>query len=392
MTKKKRILITILALIGLALSVELCFVYYNANFAVNAKPSICAINDMFDCDGVAKTSYSQVFGIPLSIWGIILYLLFLFMTYVDKIPFFKNIFKNPSSYIYIIGIISFTLSMILGCISIFKIDSVCIFCFMTYFINLLIALSAKNWGSGVFFELKTSFKDFIDAIKVPRYAFWLVMVMLLGASVLVYTSLSNILTPQIAKQNEMKKYFNLYDTMAQDNELGSKDADIVIHEYVDFNCHGCFLANLYSHRIVEEFENIKFIQHTLPLQKSCNKYMSHEGHDNSCIKASYALAAKKQNKYWQMADILFSEDVETEKEIIEEARLLDIDIKKLKEDAHGQEVKDEINSVVEDAKVNDITGTPTFVFGMKKFVGINSFPEYRQQIINLGGREKQNHG
>ena len=71
---------------------------------------------------------------------------------------------------------------------------------------------------------------------------------------------------------------------------------------------------------------------------------------------------------------------------------MDIDIKKLKEDAHGQEVKDEINSVVEDAKVNDITGTPTFVFGMKKFVGINSFPEYRQQIINLGGREKQNHG
>ena len=55
MTKAKRIIITILILIGLALAVELCVVYYNSNFALDAKPSICAINLSLDCDSVRKT-------------------------------------------------------------------------------------------------------------------------------------------------------------------------------------------------------------------------------------------------------------------------------------------------------------------------------------------------
>ena len=90
MNKTQRISTTLLSLIGLALSIELCIVFYNANFAQNAAPSICAINEMFDCDSVAKTSYSQFLGIPLALWGVCLYLFFLFMTYVDKIQNIKN--------------------------------------------------------------------------------------------------------------------------------------------------------------------------------------------------------------------------------------------------------------------------------------------------------------
>ncbi len=388
MTKTKRILLTILPLIGLALSIELCFVYYNANFAQNAHPSICAINEAMDCDGVAKTSFSQFFGVPLSLWGIILYLFFLFMTYVEKIPFFNKIFKNPTSYIFVIGIISFVLSMILGCISIFKINSICIFCFMTYLLDLIIALTAKNWGKGALYEIKNSFNDFIEAIKVPKNAILLAITVIIAASVLVYTSISNVLAPQLAKQKELKQYFNIYTGLADGNELGPKNADVVIHEYVDFNCSGCFLANLYTHRITDEFENVKFIQHNLPLQKACNPNMQFEGHENSCLKTSYALAAKKQNMYWQMADILFLEKVNTEKEIIEEARLLDFDIKKLKEDANSEEIKKEIKESVEEASRNNVDGTPSFISGMKLKTGVKTYPEFKQYIIEQGGIEK----
>ena len=70
----KRITITLLSLLGLALAIELCIVYYNANFAIDAQPSICAINESMDCDSVAKTAYSQFLGVPLSLWGVCLYL------------------------------------------------------------------------------------------------------------------------------------------------------------------------------------------------------------------------------------------------------------------------------------------------------------------------------
>ena len=105
MNKAKRITLTLLSLIGLALSIELCVVYFNANFITDAVPSVCAINEAVDCDSVAKTQYSQFLGVPLSLWGILLYLFFLFMTYVDKlqnIKFFSRFLHSAHlSFVYI---------------------------------------------------------------------------------------------------------------------------------------------------------------------------------------------------------------------------------------------------------------------------------------------------
>ncbi len=395
MSKTKRIIITILCLIGLGLTLELCKVFYNANFAINSTPSICAINDAFDCDSVAKTSYSQFLGIPLALWGLIFYLFVLIMTYVHKISEIKlfgfmKVFKNPSSYIYCVALLSFILSMILGCISIFKINSICIFCFMTYFIDLLIAITAKNRGCGMLYELKNSINDFIEAIKVKRYAISFVIVMLCAAGLLTYTSLSNVLAPQMIKKKMILNNFGKYQNYSDGNELGPKDADLVITEYMDFNCGGCFYANIYLHRIVSEFENVKVIQYNLPLDSVCNHNVKEGGgHKNSCLKSRYALAAKRQNKYWNMSDALFSQGPETEKEIIDEARLLDFDIKKLKEDANSEEVKQEISDMIKDADSKNITGTPTLFIGMKMQLGIPSYPEFKKMIIDNGGREKK---
>jgi hypothetical protein len=347
-----------------------------------------------DCDGVAKTSYSQFFGVPLALWGVILYLFFLFMTYVDKIKNIKflgflNVFKNPISYIFCFSFISFLISICLGGISVFKINSICIFCFMTYFVDLLIAISSKSKGISFIDEFKITISDFIEAIKVKRYAFWFTLIVLLGVSVLAYTTTTNVLTPQSAKQQLFKKSFDSYKLLTDKNQLGPKDADVIIHEYVDFNCGGCFMANLYLHNIVSEFSNVKVIQHNIPLEKVCNHNMQSEGHKNSCLKTRYALAAAKQNMYWQMADILFEQAPENEKEIIEEARLANFDIKKLQDDANSEEIKQELANSIKEADEKSINGTPTLFIGMKRILGVNSYPELRNMVIEQGGKEKQ---
>lgn len=393
----KRIAITILSLIGLALSIELCIVFYNANFVTDAAPSICAISETMDCDSVARTSYSQFLGVPLSLWGVCLYLFFLFMTYVDKIKNIKflgflNVFKNQTSYIFCIATLSFIISMILGCISVLKINSICIFCFMTYLVDLLIALVSKDWKCGLITEIKTSIADFKEAISVPKYAFWFTLIVLLAAAILTYTSVSNIMSPQMIKKSLWEKTFKNYDKITNGKIMGPQDAEITIHEYIDFNCPGCFYANLYLHRIVDEFENVKVEQHILPLAQACNHNMQHEGHATSCLKAQYAIAASKQNRYWEMSDYLFLEAPDSEKQILEVARLLNFDIKKLKEDANSEEIKKEIENGVLDADSKEIVGTPTLFIGMRKEVGVGSYPELKQIIIQEGGKEKEIHG
>ena len=148
MKLSKRIALTILALLGFVTSIKLSMIYMDVNFNPYALSSFCSINDYIDCDGVAKTSHSQFFGIPLAFWGLFLYFIFLFFTFVDKIKKirflkFLEVFEHPESYICALGLISFLISMSLACLSIFEIQKICILCFFTYLLNLLIAIVAK---------------------------------------------------------------------------------------------------------------------------------------------------------------------------------------------------------------------------------------------------------
>ena len=90
-----------------------------------------------------------------------------------------------------------------------------------------------------------------------------------------------------------------------------------------------------------------------------------------------------------MSDLLFITAPETEKEIIEEARLLDFDIKKLKEDANSEIVKEEIKQSIAEADSNEVFGTPTLFVGLKRQTGVNSYPELKQLVIEQGGKLKE---
>ena len=73
MERIKNIFVFLLTIIGIVLSLELCKIYYDANFNPYALSSFCSVNNVIDCDGVAKTSYAQFFGIPLCLWGLFFY-------------------------------------------------------------------------------------------------------------------------------------------------------------------------------------------------------------------------------------------------------------------------------------------------------------------------------
>src|SRR5699024_12381059 len=85
MSSKKRIIIAILCIIGLILSIDLVYIYIKTSFLSGAPKSFCSINSFIDCDGVAQTDKAFFLGVPLAIWGVILYLLFLFFNFVDKL-------------------------------------------------------------------------------------------------------------------------------------------------------------------------------------------------------------------------------------------------------------------------------------------------------------------
>lgn len=393
----KPTIVAILAAIGFCLTVELASVYYNAIFAIDAQPSICAINDFMDCDSVARTNESQFFGIPLAFWGMFWYLFVFLMLKANelknkKLFKFMEVFKNPMDYISVLGLFSFVVSIILLCVSLFEIKKLCVFCAITYVINLAIALVAtRPIKEGSFItSLKQSVTDFLDAIKIKPYAIAFATVVAIGVGILTYTSTSLIFAPHVKYNKQMDFYKNakLENYLISGNHLGNPDAPIKINVYSDFDCPVCKYLHIQLYYLIKEYDNIQFVHKNYPLDKACNKYIPFEAHQNSCMKARYAEAAGLQNKYNDMAARLFKEQPENEEAVLKIAEEINLDIAKLKKDAASPKVKAIIEKDIKDALAIGLGGTPAMIVGTHKKMGLNTMEETHKWLEYNGAKRK----
>lgn len=402
MSLTKRIVLTIIALVGFLTSVKLTMIYWDANFNPYALSSFCSINDLIDCDGVAKTGHSQFLGVPLALWGLFLYFVFLFFTYVDKLKNIEikgfrifayfDVFKNPESYICALGIIAFLISMILAGISVFEIHKLCILCFFTYILNLLIGLIAKPKNQSFVDVFVTSFKDFVEALKVKKYALAFSALVLVAIGFLTYTEISDVMAPQVKLKKEMD-YFSKPSKAGKSitgNILGDKNATLVLHEYTDYQCPFCFVLNTMTLRAAGELSNIKVVHHNLPLDMECNPKLKQQMHEGSCLMAKYAIAAGYQGKYWDMNNMLFDKEFSGEDSILQNAaQIKGLNIEKLKKDAHGPEVAKELQKEIEEATQFGIDGTPAFRINQETRIGIMPYEEFKAKLINAGAKERK---
>lgn len=395
MTLSKRITLTILALLGFITSIKLTIIYFDVNYNPYALSSFCSVNEFVDCDGVAKTVHSQFLGIPLAIWGLFLYFVFLFFTFVDKlknIKFLKflEVFEHQQSYICALGFVAFLISIGLGVLSIFEIHKVCILCFFTYFLNLIIAIVARPSGENFFSVIKVSFLDFVKALKVKSYAIAFVVLVLIAGLFLTYTTVSNVLTPQVKKYRELQEYNKMRNNeyKVSGNVLGDPKATLVVNEYTDYQCPFCFVLNTMLHRAVSELDNVKVVHYNLPLDTECNKYMPGQMHEGSCMLAKYSIAAGKQGKYWDMNTMLFDKEFENEQAILKAASEIGLDASKLKEDAHSKEVADQLASDIDKAKELGIDGTPAIQINMETHIGIEPYEALKARLIKAGAKKR----
>ena len=390
---KKKIFIATVAIIGVLTTIKLAMIYYNANFNPYALSSFCSVNDFIDCDGIAKTTESQFFGVPLAYWGMFLYLFMLFMLCVEKlknIRFLKflEVFKNPLDYIASLGLISFIISMILLCLSLFEIKKLCILCAFTYVLNLIIAIEATDFKNGGFIKsIKQSVLDFIDAIKIKKYLAAFIAVMLAACGFLTYTTISLKFAPQLKRAKDFKEFMVKKNKYAvKGNLLGQEDAKVILYVYSDYQCPICFSHNIMMHKLAKEIKNLKIIHKNLPLDTDCNVYLRGQMHEGACTDAKYAIAAEKQGKFWEMNDILFEKKPKTEDEILKLIENKGFDIEKLKEDANSLETYKELSNQIDDANKRGIHGTPTTMLNEEFHVGIKTYKEYVEQVKNAGAK------
>lgn len=397
----KNIALWILMLTGFSLTIYLAIVYHEANFNQYALPSACAISEFMDCDAVARTTESQFFGVPLAYWGMFLYLFMMMLMCVDrlkKLPGLKflEVFKNKYHYIASLGVISFTISMILLCVSLFGIKKLCIMCAATYIVNLIIGIVAVLGIEGDFVTaIKQSWIDFTDALKPIPYRVAFVVVMICAVAFLSWTYTTAVFSPALKSQRGygefLKSKTNKYAISG--NILGSDAEDaVVLHVYSDYMCPMCSVFNMMVHKLSKDFTNLRIEHHSLPLDTACNKYMTQEFHKGSCTMAKYAEAAHMQGKFWEVNSLFFDKKPASEAEVIRvlEESGFDLDMDKLKKDARSKKVADIINADIDYAVSKNLFGTPTMQMGDDVEMGIpkGGYPEFKKWIIKRGGKTR----
>ncbi len=393
----KKIFIVFIAMIGFLTTIKLAIIYYESNFDPYALPSFCSVSEFIDCDGVAQTTHSQFFGIPLAYWGMFLYMFIIFLVFVDKlknIKLFKflEVFKNPLAYISALGFISFALSMVLAGISIFELKKICVLCVLTYFLNLLIAVVATDFKAGILNSFKLSIRDFIDALKVKQYLISFVIIALAGSGVLAYTTLSYCFTPQVKTINEFKKYEKMQTDnpfKVNGNILGDKNGKLIVYIYTDYRCPICRTYNVITHRAALELSGFKMVHKNLPLDMECNKHLGSPFHVGSCMLAKYSIAAENQGRLWDLNSEFFEKEPKTEDDVLDLAKSMGFNIIKLKADANSQKTSERLQQDIENAVGLKIDGTPTLVVNGKIYSGIKPYYELKDILIKAGAVERK---
>lgn len=386
----KKLAIQILTLLGFALTIKLAMIYYVANYEKYALSSFCSINEFIDCDGAARSTVSQFWGIPLAYWGMFFYITVLFLTIVDKlknIKFLKflEVFKNPMSYITVLGTVAFAVSMVLAGLSLFKIHKLCILCMVTYIIDLLIGLVACSGRFSMFAgSFKTTFIDFIDGAK--KYTKTFIILVILAVSFLCYSGITYNFVPHIKKQKAILKYrdikFNPY--RVKGNLLGVENPDVVIELYSDYVCPLCYINNIMLHQAAKEFKNIKIIHHNYPFDKECNPYISFSMHPNACFMSRGAISAMQQGNYWEMSSLLYENQPVTMDAMLKLTDRLGFDKDKFISDFNSEETTKELQAEIDKASELNIDGTPTMYINGEKIVGVKPYYELKELLTEHG--------
>jgi protein-disulfide isomerase len=158
---------------------------------------------------------------------------------------------------------------------------------------------------------------------------------------------------------------------------GNKDAKVVLVEYSDFQCPACAGYAPIVNEIVGEFgDKIAFVYRHFPLPY----------HQQADLAARTAESAGKQNKFWEMTDLLFTNQTawadknDAREKFISYAQSLGLDLNRFESDLDSAELKKEVeNDYLSGAAI--VNSTPTFFLNGKKIQNPRSYEEFRNLII-----------
>ena len=191
--------------------------------------------------------------------------------------------------------------------------------------------------------------------KIIRISIYLLL--LLGIGFILYSFL---------KPSSNSENINTESLTIADNDWvkGDRESKNILFEFSDFQCPACASYQPLVKQISEELSGqVKVVYKHFPLSSI---------HKNAFDAARVSEAAGKQEKFWEMHDLLFNlqddwaEENNAYLKFEEYAKSLELDIDIFKIDFESQDVRSKIENDIKLGNSLRINATPTFFLNGKK--------------------------
>jgi len=373
--RKRKLLkaIWMLALIGLAVSIELTRIYYAVYRDVDYVPA-CNFTEQVNCAAVALSNYSAVLlNIPNSVYGIAVY-----FAIMALIPFRLHTrlrpFKHLENYLAMIAVFSFAFTVYLAAVSSFVLKTLCPWCTALYALNtalvVLGVLSLDRPG-----QMREQLKDDFNLVKTdPRYLGVFLGVVILGlvAGIVQF----NRMDRQSVKPRMDRGQTRVEIDVSNDPVLGPAHAPVTIIEFSDFQCPYCREMHEVLKDMREEFgPRLRVVYKNFPLDSDCNPRVKTTLHPGSCLLAYAAECAYQSGCFESFYDKLINADSFSPGSLLQMAIDCGMDPDVFQACMAGESPKEAVRADINDALKIGIKGTPMLVVNSHIIQGSRSEKE-----------------
>ncbi len=389
------IVVLLLSLAGVGVSVQLTVVYQEAN-ANHSHKSACAINAQWDCDHVARSSYSRMFGAPTSLWAMLGYLLMAVFAGWGALRYGPR--HWPLGVLTLLVLAALGMSSYLAYAAIVILKKKCLWCTALYFLNIAMVLTLigayVRRGIGPMRAIRQDVTWLLDHLGVlgklaGSGVIGCLVILLVGPQLgrpaaktarapKAETLIKKVPPVRPAGKNakrpppiEPPAWVKAIVTPSTPHR-GPVEADLYIVEFSDYECPFCQMSNKTMEKILHKYgKRIRLYHRHFPLDMTCYKRMKRQMHPSACFAARAAFCAQQQGKFWAFGDALFRLGEHISKlTILSLARTQGLEMKRFGTCVSGAAAKKQIQADLATGDTLKLEGTPTFYMGgplIKKF-------------------------
>ncbi|MBC2709747.1 MAG: thioredoxin domain-containing protein [Desulfosarcina sp.] len=358
--------VIVLVLAGIVDSLYLLQSHYR-NYTDIDYRSFCAISKAINCDTVSQSPYAIFLDLPVAFWGVLGYLLLLFLIGVSQYK--KKQQADLWSLIFMLSLGYSFISIILALVSTLHIHAWCIMCILSYGINFGISFMA--WIILRRFDTRGRLSGLrSDAKQLGKHP-WRFFPGFLA--VICICLLAGIYLPRYWEMSPPTEFEHLSRGETEDGYpwIGAENPEITISEFSDYICFQCRKMHFFLRQLVAQHpERIRLVHRHFPMDRQYNPMVTDDYHSGAGRMAMIALYAQAKGQFWKVNDLLF--DIASKKQDFNTrtiAAYMDVEKAEIVAALDHKTLRLRLKHDIAVGIVQGITGTPGFIIDGQTYVG-----------------------